>query len=114
MSDFAATTSTEGQRLVVSLAGECDLTVRSELASVLADAINRSPTVVVDLGELAFLDSSGIHELISAHHLAREQRGHVYVRNASGIVASVLDLTGIDRLLHLPEGDNGSTEDSGR
>lgn len=114
MSDFAATTSTEGKRLVVSLAGECDLTVRTQLASVLTEAVNRSPTVVVDLAALAFLDSSGIHELITAHHLALERRRHVYVRNASGIVASMLDLTGIDELLRLPDGEDGSTQDSGR
>jgi anti-anti-sigma factor len=91
-----------GDRLVVSLSGECDLTTRAELAAVLDEAIKASPAVVVDLSELTFIDSSGIHELIVGFHAARSHGGELFVRNAQGAVAVVLDLTGVAQLLMLP------------
>ena len=108
MVDFEAKALPEGERFVVSLSGECDLTVRAELASVLADAVSRSTTVVVDLAGLAFLDSSGVHEFVTAYHAARQRGGHLYVRNASGIVDAVLDVTGIGQLLSQPAGEGDS------
>jgi anti-anti-sigma factor len=113
MINFAAKTSSEGECLVVSLSGECDLSVRTELASALADAASRCRVVVVDFAGLTFLDSSGIHELVTAYHTANEKGGHLYVRGASGIVATVLDLTGIGQLLGPPGDQHGPAKGSG-
>jgi anti-sigma B factor antagonist len=110
MLNFEAKTSTEDGRLVVSLSGECDLTVRAELAAVLARAVGRSAVVIVDLADLAFLDSSGIHELVTAYHAARDREGHLYLRKASGVVATVLELTGVDKLLGHPGDGDGPAE----
>src|SRR5689334_23985786 len=49
MSGFEMETSTEGDRAIVMLAGECDLTTRVGLSSVLLDAVARASDVVVDL-----------------------------------------------------------------
>jgi anti-sigma B factor antagonist len=105
MARFEASTSTEPDRLVVALTGECDLSVREEFTSVLLAAVARSPMVVVDLSALSFLDSSGVHGLVMAHHAARKANGHIYVVNAGGVVAEVLDLTGVGELLRPPAGD---------
>jgi anti-anti-sigma factor len=61
---FETKTWAEGDRLVVALSGECDLTARQQLASALVQAVNASREVFVDLTELRFIDSSGIHELV--------------------------------------------------
>lgn len=105
MAQFEARTSTVNDRLVVSLSGECDLSVRAELASTLLNAVSRSPVVVVDLRALQFLDSSGIHGLVTAYHAASERNGHLYVQHAAGMVADVLDLTGVGNLLRPPGTD---------
>jgi anti-anti-sigma factor len=105
MAQFEATTSIEPDRVVVALAGECDLSVRTDMSSVLHDAVTKSSLVAVDLRELTFLDSSGIHELVAAHQAARAGGGRVYVRNASGVVAEVLDVTGVAQLLRPPNED---------
>jgi len=99
MARFAATTSDEGSRLRVSLAGDCDLAVCDELVTTLLAAVDRSPTVVVDLADVDFLDSSGIHGLVAAHRAAVERGGRVVVENPSGSVAAVLDVTGVRDLL---------------
>lgn len=99
MARFAATTSDEGAGLRVSLAGDCDLAVREELVATLLAAVGRSATVTVDLAEVDFLDSSGVHGLVAAHRAAVERGGRLYVTNPSGSVAAVLDVTGLSGLL---------------
>jgi anti-sigma B factor antagonist len=104
MARFEATTSDETGRVRVALTGECDLEVREELTATLLDALHRSPVVVVDLGSLDFLDSSGVHGLITAHHAAKKSGRKLFVVNPTGAVATVLDLTGVGALLSPPPG----------
>lgn len=104
MASFEATTTTEPGRVVVTLVGECDLDVRDKFASVLLAAVDGAPEVVIDLARLHFLDSSGLHGLIVAHHAAKARGGRVSVVNASGVVADVLDVTGVAELLRPDEG----------
>ncbi|GIE78393.1 hypothetical protein Aph02nite_43430 [Actinoplanes philippinensis] len=102
MANFEARTTAVGGRITVSLAGECDLSAREHLTAVLLDAVHRAQAVFVDLAQLTFLDSSGLHSLVTAHHAAKQTGGHVYVINAAGPVASVLEITGLDTLLRAP------------
>jgi anti-anti-sigma factor len=102
MSGFEVTTSGGADRAVVALAGECDLTVRDELTSVLLAAVDKAPVVMVDLAALSFLDSSGIHALVTAYHAARDGGRALYAVNATGVVAHVLELTGVGELLSPP------------
>jgi anti-sigma B factor antagonist len=102
MANFEARTSGVSGRITVSLAGECDLSAREHLTAVLLDAVQRAKAVFVDLARLTFIDSSGVHSLVTAHHAAKHTGGRVYVINAAGPVASVLELTGLDTLLQAP------------
>ena len=111
MPGFEVTISLEGKRLVVAPSGECDLAERAAFAAVLADSVDRCLVVVVDLAELSFIDSSGINELVAAHHAARRRNGHLYVRNAFGMVAGVLAITGVSELLALPDDADSATGD---
>jgi anti-sigma B factor antagonist len=99
MARFEARTSDEVGRVLVRLAGECDLAVARELDDTLLAAVGRAPVVVVDVAGLDFLDSSGLHGLVTAHHAARDRGGRLYVVNPTGAVAAVLDLTGVAALL---------------
>jgi anti-anti-sigma factor len=105
MARFEATTSDEAGSVRVALAGECDLEVREELTTTLLAAVRRSPVVIVDLCGLDFLDSSGVHGLITAHHAAKESGRKLFVVNPTGAVATVLDLTGVGDLLSPPAAD---------
>ena len=109
MPNFEAKTSTDGDWLVVALSGECDLAVQAELAAALGDAVGRSRAVMIDLAALTFLDSSGIHELVTAHHASRERDGRLSVRNATGMVATVLEVTGVGELLSPRASDADAT-----
>ncbi|MGN9893477.1 anti-sigma factor antagonist [Micromonospora sp. L31] len=105
MVHFEARTSTEPGRAVVRLAGECDLAAREELTAALLAAVAGAPVVLVDAGALDFLDSTGIHGLVTAHHAARAAGGRLYVVNARGPVANVLAITGVADLLRPPTDD---------
>jgi anti-anti-sigma factor len=98
-SRFDLTTSEEPGRVRVCLSGECDLAVSDRLTEVLLDAVHRSAVVVVDLAGLEFLDSSGMHGLVTAHRAAKERGGRLEAVNPTGNVALVLDLTGVGTLL---------------
>jgi anti-sigma B factor antagonist len=102
MPQFEVTTSVAGYRAVVALRGECDLAAREALTAALWSAAERTDTVLVDLVDLQFMDSSGVHALIAGHHAALERGGRLYVVNAAGEVARLLDVTGVSELLRPP------------
>ena len=100
---FSATTTEEPGCVRVALAGDCDLAVRDEMSAALLAAVRDAELVIVDLAAVGFLDSSGLHGLVAAHHEARGRGGRLYVENPTGSVAAVLDLTGVSALLS-PDG----------
>ena len=90
------------------LAGACDLVSRDEMTSILQEAVRTSASVVVDLAAVHFLDSSGLHALITAYQAARHRSGTLHVVNATGSVATVLEITGVKELLQPPSSAVGS------
>lgn len=103
MTVFTASTAEGPQGTVVALVGECDLAAREDLAATLRKALGTGRPVTIDASGLTFLDSSGIHELVSAHHLAVRTGTTLWLTGATGVVANVLDMTGVSRLLS-PQG----------
>ncbi|MEV6601089.1 STAS domain-containing protein [Actinoplanes sp. NPDC051346] len=111
MARFEAAASTAPGRFVLALAGECDLEGRDRLSELLLDAVGRADLVVVDLTEVTFIDSSGIHALVTAHHAARRAGKRLHVVNAAGVVATVLEITGVAQLLSpTPAPDAGEAD----
>jgi anti-sigma B factor antagonist len=82
---------------VVSLAGEHDLytapKVQEELRSVLAAGAR---TIVVDLTETTFVDSTMLHVLLSARNELRN-RGRLLLVTNDATVKRVFEITGVDR-----------------
>jgi anti-anti-sigma factor len=81
--------------------GELDLATAPLLAgafdAVLGDA--DAEMIVVELTELSFLDSTGIHLLLRMH-AACEDADRLRVINGSGQIARILEITGV--CAHLP------------
>jgi anti-sigma B factor antagonist len=82
-------------RYVVALRGELDMGVVDDLQELLTATIAQAPLVEVDLAAVTFIDSTVIGTLISAHHRASAAGAHLGVRNATGHVHRVLDMTGV-------------------
>ena len=85
----------------LALAGEIDMASSSTLAAALRAAICADDTkqVAVDLGQVTFLDSSGMRELVLAHALAAERAVSFYIINAHERPRRVLELTGLLAIL---------------
>jgi len=88
----------------VSVAGDVDLATVGQLDQGIETAVDADQTtsVVVDLAEVAFLDSSGIASLLKGRRLADGLGKPYWVTGARGIVREVLDLTGVSAHLSKP------------
>jgi anti-sigma B factor antagonist len=59
--------------VTIALAGEWDLAQRQVTRQAIRAVLQRSPeNVVVDLSELTFIDSSGIHVIVELHKRATQ------------------------------------------
>jgi anti-sigma B factor antagonist len=91
-----------GDVLVVSLIGEFDLAAQDDFPSLLDELGARGPrAIVVDLGEVTFLDSTGARLLYEAEGRASGCR--FAVLNGSGPAHRALTLTGLDRHIAIIE-----------
>jgi anti-anti-sigma factor len=94
----------EDARVTLVARGELTLETASLLREALADHEHAAATVVLDLRDVAFLDSSGLGELLGAHQRARRQgRRLVLARRADSQVAQVLDISGLDTTIETVE-----------
>lgn len=85
--------------LVPPLCGELDLGSVPALSRELHAAENRRPSrVVVDLSELEFIDSSGLHELLRARQRVSENNRRLSLRRGPPAVQRVFELTNTEQL----------------
>jgi anti-anti-sigma factor len=93
--------------VVVRVAGEVDMAVEPILEQALRDAVadQDARRVIVDLEDLRFLDSSGIHALVKGYRAAAAAGQSFRLRNAKGAVARVLRVTGVADVLGLEADD---------
>jgi anti-anti-sigma factor len=96
---FSLTRSTHGALEVVTLAGELDMAHAPQVAETLDALADASRPVIVDLSELTFIDSSGIHAILRP----RPQDGVVVLVCPPGNIQRVLSVTKIDRVLQVYE-----------
>ena len=89
--------ASSGRAVVVSLAGEFDLSVERLFAQAVTYSVVQDghSSVVLDLAEITFLDSSGIRALLLARRQALASGTRLSLRRPSPAVQRVLELTGI-------------------
>lgn len=79
----------------VSLQGELDLASARRMEEHFASIDEQAPSrVVIDLGELAFIDSSGLRVLLLADARARERGYELVLRPGRESVQRVFEMTG--------------------
>jgi len=118
--DLQINARTEAEAVVVAVVGEVDVATAPQLDAVLSDLIaGGAVTLVVDLSEVAFLDSTGLGVLVKAVKRTREAAlaaeplgeaalaaepsgeaaGGVTVVTGSPRVLKVLAITGLDKAI---------------
>ena len=98
---FSISTSDRDGRAVVVIRGELDLATAPDLEAAIAERLDAGQNVVVDLRELAFMDSTGLRVLVAAH--ARVEGGEqslLIVRPRPGAtIERILAIAGVENVL---------------
>lgn len=98
----------DGDREVVRVAGEIDMSTAEQLRDVLAPLANGSP-VTIDLADVAFMDSTGLHAIWMFAQSANGS-GPVRITNPSRVVLRAMEVVGMTEMSEIevyPEGDRG-------
>jgi anti-anti-sigma factor len=100
---FHATVAEVGGRLaLVSVSGELDLYVESELRGALdAAASLGSATVVVDLSGASFIDSTACGIIVGEAKRLRRDGSDLFLVSQGNRAARVLEVAGIDQVIHV-------------
>jgi anti-anti-sigma factor len=88
----------------VRLAGAVDMETSPALRAELIELINaagQGAELSVDLGEVSFVDSSGLSALVVAHRLAAAKDARLLLTGLPQHIARLLSITGLDELLDL-------------
>jgi anti-anti-sigma factor len=91
-----------GDKTIVRLAGDLDLATVAEVKPVLEEECARHPRqLVLDLAGVEFLDSSGIFLLATVHKRLTADGCSLIVTNPSAAASRALEITAMDRVLHV-------------
>ena len=79
----------------VLVRGELDMSAAPSLLDALASAAPSDATLMVDLGEVTFIDSTAIGALVEAGQARAAAGGRLQLGPRSAVVARVLELVGL-------------------
>jgi anti-sigma B factor antagonist len=86
----------------VKVSGEVDIHTCGALERTLTDLADESvDAVTVDLGQVTFIDSSGLRALVVGHKALLDHGGSLVIANPSTATARLLEVTGLDGLFDI-------------
>lgn len=86
--------------VVVRVAGDIDLASEEDFADALLDGLNRGASVLlVDLSDVTFLGSAGLHVLLQANRDAVRRHCSLRIAHGGSFAARVLGVAGLDQVL---------------
>lgn len=96
---FDLIVSVADDEAVVAVKGELDFhsapKLREQIIELLGGGVR---TMVIDLGELEFIDSSGLGVLVAGLKRMRDREGKFLLRSPSPRTAKVLQVSGLDKM----------------
>ena len=98
---FSARRTLDGDVSVVTLEGELDLSNVDPVRTELVAAAGEAATIVLDLRDVGFVDSSGIRLLVETERMATERGIAFLVVRGPGHILRLFDLAGITERLSL-------------
>ncbi|HEV2924859.1 MAG TPA: STAS domain-containing protein [Solirubrobacteraceae bacterium] len=103
---FSLRERADGERRTLAIAGELDLATAPELEARAEQLSAQGRELVFDLGELAFIDSTGLLAILKTRELCAERDCGFFLMPGPPAVQRLFELTGLlDRLpfLDAPE-----------
>lgn len=107
MAEFSvATSSDDGQRVVLTLTGDLDVHNAPLARDLIAATLGQGrATLVLDLSAVSFADSSGLGVLVGALKAARVAGCSLVLQAPSPRLRHLLAVTGLNRVFDIVEGD---------
>ncbi len=104
--ELALNIMANGGVATVHLAGELDLVTAPALRQALSALYNDgAKMLVLDLRELAFVDSTGLSEFVVALRHCRDRGGDVVLQSPTGLTSRVLHISGLDQVFTIVDGN---------
>jgi len=98
---FAVTVAFTNSGAVLAVRGGMDRHSARELGAILDAVVERHSSVVLDLAELAFMNSWGLEVIATRASRLRSSHGVLTIRSPSVVVVRMLDITGVGDLVHI-------------
>ena len=83
---------------VVELGGDVDLSCSPEARRQILQVIENGTNLLVHLGNVTYIDSSGIASLVEGYQTAKKQQSDFALVSASEAVMSVIKLARLDKV----------------
>jgi anti-sigma B factor antagonist len=96
---FSCHSERRGDKHVVVIAGELDLSTAPAVQAEFRAIAARATDILVDLGALEFMDSTGLHAMLSLDAESRRDGFTVTFRRGCCAVKRLFELTGTDARL---------------
>ena len=90
----------DGNTAVVSVSGRLDAVTAPQYRVAIRELVDGGTTrAVIDFGELHYISSAGLAELLVSANLLKEKEGQFSVANVSPSVLSVFSMCGIEKVV---------------
>src|SRR3954454_6387890 len=94
---------------LVTVVGEVDLSSSERLREELETALHESRAVVVDVGGMSFIDSSGLNALVHAYRTAQGVGSDLRIRHPTPMFLRLLEITRLETVFVIDrDGDSAS------
>ena len=88
-----------GSEMRLAISGELDLSTAPSLRACIDSVDPNIPVLVIDMGDIAFLDSTGLGLLAGTHHSLTSAGRRLEIHAAQGHTRKLLEVTGLDQIL---------------
>lgn len=90
-----------GESGELCLSGRLDAATAPEVEELLLNAAERFGTVILNMGELAYISSAGLRVLKRLHMEMTKKQGTLQLKNVNHSVMEVFEMTGFVGLLNI-------------
>ena len=104
--NFSTRVNASDEATVIHVRGEIDMATAGRLRDVIEPHMGPEQTIILDLSEVEFMDSSSLHVLIQARGRLTENGGSLILRNPSSAAHRVLTVGGATDLLETDARDH--------
>ena len=102
MARFSQESQSDGTT-VLSVAGEIDLAVTDDFVAVADACLAQASGIELDLGDVTFIDSSGLGVLVRVRKEADQQSKSFNLARVSPAVQRLLEVTGLDHVFQMDD-----------